>query len=773
MKHPLTDEQTAAVEAQAPRFTVKASAGAGKTLVLVSRYLRHVTLGGLRPDQILTITFTRKAAAEMKRRIVDELRLLGRDEDAQTAETGPIQTIHGFCERALRENSLAAGVDPEFEILSQGQSNLMVERIVLEALSQDHAEQPLVAQLIRDLAGRFDYGAPVTLQSKLVSSIQSVLGALRGSGHSPDELEPLYASAEALRSAIDRAILKAVPASVREALEQREGHLDHEPLSPAFRAAKAKTPDWASGFSSDAEPESSEHTCGLVQLALYAWRRIEGEMDRAQEFDFTYLESRAVRLLAEQPAVREKLRRQYPVVLVDESQDVNPVQYRLLDSLSSDHEMMVGDVKQSIYGFRQAEPRLFQSRTSELPCYPLSANFRSAPGILRFVDDVFGNLWGAEYQPMSPKDPDDPFGGRLPGGYEGVEIWPLKAKDTFAVATWIFELVEGERVPKRDVCVLVRSAAYAADLADKLGRLGVEHRIAGGSEKYYSRLVVRDLANALQALSDPTDDFALLALLRSPIVDLSLDAVVLAARSSPVASALRTLQSPIEGDDQKMADFRRWFEPLSASADRLSAWEVLGKLFQETDYLVRLARREDAQQALANARKLLYLATQQPESSPLQFAEHIRQIQQIRHQEGDAPATDDDADLVTIMTIHKAKGLEFPVVVVPDTHSRLVFNAPDVVCDMGSGLVATKFGAKRSLGHRWLSETRRQREREEAHRLLYVALTRAKERLCLCIHNEATDQNAAGLLARQIGFAGEGLNGARIRGRSGGKDQRG
>jgi ATP-dependent exoDNAse (exonuclease V) beta subunit len=136
---------------------------------------------------------------------------------------------------------------------------------------------------------------------------------------------------------------------------------------------------------------------------------------------------------------------------------------------------------------------------------------------------------------------------------------------------------------------------------------------------------------------------------------------------------------------------------------------------------------------LANARKLLTLAAQEPELGPLEFAERIREIQDLRHKEGDAPADDELADLVRITTIHKAKGLEWPVVVLPQTDKKLSWRAGPLAVDPTEGLVAAKFGKEPSLMHKMLTEKRKRREEEEEKRILYVGLTRAKQRLCICI----------------------------------------
>ena len=129
-----TLEQRKAIEANDKQLVVQAGAGAGKTRVLVERFLRHVIEDKYGADEILTITFSRKAAAEMKRRIVTALRDAGRWEDAQIAETGPIQTIHSFCERLLRENSLVAGLDPQFEVLDEVDSVAWLEEALQESL---------------------------------------------------------------------------------------------------------------------------------------------------------------------------------------------------------------------------------------------------------------------------------------------------------------------------------------------------------------------------------------------------------------------------------------------------------------------------------------------------------------------------------------------------------------------------------------------------------------------------------------------------------------
>ncbi len=734
-----TDEQRDVIHATDPRFVVLAAAGAGKTYVLVERYLRFVEKG-LRPDQILTITFTKKAAAEMKKRIVESLRAKGRPEDAQIAETGPIQTIHSFCERLLRENALEARLDPNFEILGEGHSSRLITECVREALASELDEEPHAEALVSYLAGQRRYGENRSPYAKLEAAIESVLHELRGSGYKQLQIREWHLNPRTLAARWEEAIVGAQPESVRAMYGQIDMFTLHERLSQAFKMADMRVPAWLrSRTEDDAEQETLVHTCGLVQLACSAWWRLDREMLSRQSLDFAELETRAVRLIQESEVTRERLRRQYQVVMVDEAQDLNPTQYELLRQLNFGQEMMVGDVQQSIYGFRMADVELFRRRGSEVSTMQLNKNHRSDEGILAFVDLVFGSLWSGDYRPMSPPAKGFDFDDVTPPNFGGVELWQQDAKDSMATARYIQELL-GEGVSPKEVTVLVRDSGGALDIHRALQLLKIEARIAGGSEKFYTKIEVRDLANILRSVADPYDDFSLLASLRSPVCGLSFDSIVVLSQQTPVVEALEAFVPPIEDDKPKLAAFLSWFVPLKEYADRLSAWEVLAEIFARSDYLPALARRESAQQLLANARKLLSLATEEPELGPLEYAEQIREIQDLRHKEGDAPAGAEDADLVTIMTIHKAKGLEFPVVVLPQTMRNLAPRPKDVVIEPRKGLVVTKFGRVPSLMHRFLSEERRKRDVEEELRVLYVGLTRAKHRLCLCLYPNTRDE---------------------------------
>lgn len=738
--------QRRVIAAEHGAVTVAAAAGSGKTTVLVERFLRHVREEGLSPDQILMITFTRKAAAEMKTRIVRALRELGLADFAQIAECGPIQTIHSFCERLLRENALAAGLDPEFEVLTGVPLTRLQEEAIDAALAGSDAGQDEVQMVLSSLAGERDRrlrGGFAVIRRNVFDTMK----ALRESGVSFGELEEAYADSAATQQTWRTVIARTLPDEVRllwlndETAVPREvrGRLPH-----SLRTA-ARPEDEASG---------AAWTTGIVQLGLDAWTHLERRMVERQSLDFLALEARAVRLLRSDADVRARVARQYLVAMVDECQDVNPAQYALIDALEVATKVMVGDAQQSIYGFRQADVELFRERTRNPETLALPRNYRSEPGILAFVDTVFERLWGTGYRPMTPPAPMDFDADPLPR-FGGVELWPGRGADPDATARRVAELVrEGER--PGDIAVLVRSGAFGLGVFEGLRRHGVAARLVGGSERYYTRLEVRDLANLLQAAADPYDDFALLGALRCPAVGLGLSAWVELGAQPHVFETLASFQAEDPADSERLERFRQWFEPLSHVADRRPAWEVLSTVLARSGLLEALARRRDGMARIANVRKLLALAAEEPDMSAVAFARQIRDIRELGHKEGDAPAADAQEDEVTILTIHKSKGLEFPVVVVPDSFRPLGARARSLETDARLPLIAMGEGPGYPRANRFLKERRGLRESQEEERVLYVALTRARRRLCVACDPEGAKDTLAKRVARAVGWTSEG-----------------
>lgn len=759
----LSDEQNAVVKSDIQKFTVRAAAGSGKTSVLVDRYLRHVLELGYSPEEIVTLTFTRKAAAEMKQRIVNRLREHGDLKSAQVAETGPIQTIHSFCERVLRENAVEAEVDPEFEILQGQQASALVDEALMKAALAARDEHPHAAELVHILAGRGAFGEGVAPHGKLRKVIGELLDKFRASGWSPLELSTQYATPESTLEFWASQALRDFPEDVT---------VDKPPGTDGWgqlvmdkvKLRTGRAPGWLRNQSPRTDRESAEDTCGLVWLVIYAWQSLEAAMVDRQQFDFALLEAKAVRLLEHSEVTRRRLRQKARLVLVDEAQDLNPVQYRIIDRLDACSEMMVGDPRQSIYGFRFADLQLFVDRCDQVFSYDLSINYRSQPGILDFVDAVFSQVPGFQHQRMVAPQivGDDPFGEDSPSHFEGIELWPLTGHDTASMALLVHQLIQ-EGTALKDIAILTRGNATINLLADRLKLLGVPVKTIGSSEKFFTRLEVRDLANALEALADPRGDFALLALLHSPFVGLTLDAVMYLASQQPVCEALER-PGPWSPDDQdKLVAFRLWYDQAKATVDRVPAWETLALLFSSTPYLESLARSRNARQSLANVRKLFAMAAAEPELNAREFALRLREIQFLKHKEGDAPLVDENEAAVTLMTIHKAKGLEFEVVVLPDTNRKFDGPRGQVETDVTQGLVVTGLRKSNTAFYQWLRKREMEKDRAEEMRVLYVAMTRAKKRLCLVTTEEGGDDRPANIIAKRAGLPKAVLPGIKVR----------
>lgn len=725
----LNDEQRAAVEADHPRFTVMAAAGSGKTRVLVERYVRLVR-DGVSPERLVTITFSKKAAAEMKRRIVARLVEEGRRQEAQAAETGPVQTIHSFCERILRSQAIDAGVDPDFSVLDDADSYRLRLQALHDVLRLDIGSLPDAQHFVDQVGGDSTYRS-TRLDSHLHECVQAVL-ELRSTLVDPDAIRAWSTSPE------------TVLARQAAFLHELTGGLVPADASPqeiidALAAAKGRTgPKLHNKASAAAERDAAAMTAGLVQLSMRVWDRLEAVMEARQSFDYSGLERKALALLQSHDG-GAAVRSQIDAVLVDEGQDLNPTQHALLAALDAPCEMVVGDPRQSIYGFRQADVSLFNRRLEEHPRLDLSRNYRSTPPLVKFVDKLYPLLTG---EPKAVTEVDTSLGveellGGVEEDFEGtVEVLHCHMSGYEKLtADRISGLVQ-EGVGPGDIAVLTRHGKSGAAIAKLLRQRGVPVTVVGGSKGFMTNIEVLDVANVLEALIDPSNDFAVAAVLLSPFVGLTLDSLVLLSARRPLVSSIK--QNPLEDEEEneKLGTFMGWFERQAGTVDRSTAWETLASLFAQTPFLRGLARQPDSAQALANVRKLLTMAASTPDVGPVDFAHLIRELR-TSHTDLTEPEIDDDSQgVVQVMTIHKAKGLEFDHVFLPDMHATEP-SPGNVLVDARSGLVV--YGDGRSVVKSLLANEQKVRNMQELKRVFYVGLTRAKLRAYITLQTGASN----------------------------------
>jgi ATP-dependent helicase/nuclease subunit A len=649
-----TAEQLQAIERRSGELFLDASAGSGKTAVLVERFVRAVLEDGIEVSRILTITFTDKAAGEMRERIRERLRQLDAVAAARDAETAFISTIHAFCARLLRTHALAAGIDPEFTVLDEVQAGRLAER-AFDAAIEEVAAEPEGERLLAT------YGLP-----DLRGATRGVYAELRARGQRHPELPTVppvaqdpAAAVEHVRAAgaalaAELAAIAEPSARVAEALERLDGLVETD-LSvagwpgdldrlrmPSGNGAALQTPAcedyaqaldslrqvWAGVWASRVLPE-------LGRLLAAFGRRYEQQKREHSGLDFQDLELLGAALLRENPSVRERYRERFERVMVDELQDTNAVQLELIQAVSDQNLFTVGDAQQAIYGFRHAEVELFERRGEQLAGQDarvtLQTNFRSHPEILEVINRGFAEALGDAFRPLRAgraQDPEEP-------GAEGeprVELlladreaeWaqapdslaaPWRLAEARILADRVAELVAGGASPGQ-IVVLTRATTDLRAYERALEARAVPTYLIGG-RGYWSHPQVIDMVAYLRMLANPRDEEALYTVLASPLVGASYDALVLvgAAARATDRDPWWVLQDPpeaglagIEAEQwSRLADFGAWAAGERTAAARLGVEEVIERALERTGYDLAVLGMPGGQRRLANVRKLMRL----------------------------------------------------------------------------------------------------------------------------------------------------------------------
>ncbi|MCC6728835.1 MAG: UvrD-helicase domain-containing protein [Chthonomonadales bacterium] len=534
------------------------------------------------------------------------------------------------------------------------------------------------------------------------------------------------------------------------------------------------------GVSREREEQAALLCHRFAVAVARTWRDYAVAKRAAGVLDNDDLQAEAVRLLDERPEVRRRCRARFRWLLVDEFQDTNSLQMRLVSLLhepsfggpeeAPNRLFIVGDAQQSIYAFRNAEPRLFRDLErlhrgeASRSHVTMADNFRARPEVLALVNHLFGRIWrgeGVAFTPLRPMASYAPkeepsielmVGAAAPRG-EAV------AAEADAIAGRIADMVRGQRPtvtakespragePIRfgDVAVLMRTLSHIETYERAFARAGIPYFVVGGGRGYYARFEIRDVLNVLTVLDAPLDDVALVATLRSPLVGLEITTIHALARHAREAAGkgARALypaipsfcgagQGPLE-DLAALAAFHALMEGLRREEDRLPVGMLLERIVAATDYDARLLVRPNGRRRLANLRKLLQMAHAEPRHGVTPFVRRLRELEKISEREGDAPTEEEAANVVRLITIHKAKGLEFPVVFLADMSRGLRHLERGIfVCDPAALAFGCKLADYASAAHRAIARRREQRDAEEANRVLYVALTRAREHLVLC-----------------------------------------
>jgi ATP-dependent helicase/nuclease subunit A len=753
----MNEQQLAAVEATGEVF-VSAGAGTGKTAVLVERFVRAVCDRGLDIDSILVITYTRRAAGELRTRIRAELAKRGRGDLARELDGAWISTIHGFCLRLLKAYPFAAGLDPRFRELDDAQAAVLRGEAFREALAGFCAGgEPdrlrLLATYGADGLRRMLTGVYETLRS----AGRELTLEIGGRPQLAERVEELREAARCLAEDTEATDNQRTAATQLLASLERGAQPDRLFDLSGFKTRaterSATYEDARRAVEQAAFDELAAHDRDLLQQLLERFGEAFDEAKaRESALDFEDLQLHARDLLRKHDAIREREQLRFRSLMVDEFQDTNQLQCDLVDLLRRPETEVfyVGDEFQSIYGFRHADVGVFRERRAKAEqLLPLTHNYRSRPEVLAAVNHLFGSHFGSEFQPLAAaaEYPDPVFGhpvellvsDKASYAESGVH-W--RRGEAQAIARRVRELVDAGVATPGEIVLLFAAGTDAEWYEDELRKAGLPTYRATG-KGYFGQQQVADLLAYLRLLHNRYDDRALVGVLASPFVGVSNDALALIRRTAskrPLFSGIEHSLPPQlpDRDARLLRAFRQRFDRLAEAMTRLSLERLCERIVSEHDYDLAVLAQWDGRRRYANMRKLARLARSYEELRGPDvegFVRFVADQEALGARELEAVAEEEGADAVRLLTIHAAKGLEFKVVIVADAGRDKAPPSADEILALADGRfgfrVADPLTTKRrgAFDYEEIKDTRKAEDDAEKLRLYYVAMTRAKERL--------------------------------------------
>ncbi|HEY7240667.1 MAG TPA: UvrD-helicase domain-containing protein [Burkholderiales bacterium] len=717
-------------------FIVQAPAGSGKTELLVLRFIKLLALVE-RPEEILAITFTRKAAAEMRKRVLEAM-----PEAKELGHRLRIQTIDALCASLTRQMPVLARFGAQPELVEDARPRYREAALrTLKELSPE--TERLLAHLDNNL------GTAAWLLASMLAKRDQWLRTT-GATHSRARLEASFALERArILGAAKRVHPDASTEMAQRYLTKTERTWTKRPpappelvATPGLREALIELQEMPPERYTDYQWEVLEAILRLLPLAAAHLKVVFGERGEA---DFTELAQGAVRALGTPDAPTDLLLAlDYRVkhILVDEFQDTSISQWELLTLLTSGWGaadgrtlFLVGDPMQSIYRFREAQVALFlQAREKglgavKLEALTLTTNRRSQKSLIAFFNSTFSGILPAEADPASgavPYAPATPDPQKKPTGGEAATWHALPDRE--AEAQRVVELV---REAKHRAAILVRKRDALADIVPALKAAGIRFR-AIEIEHLGEKQVVQDLYALTRALSHLGDRIAWLSILRAPWIGLSLNQLHEITAEDRYATVWELIEKK-----PALERFRQVMGEAIANRGRGSLRERVEGVWLALGGPACVASPTDLEDAEIYLDELESLERAGELEDLAALDESLRQLYALP----DLEATEDD---LQIMTIHKAKGLEFGTVIVPGLDKGPGRSDTPLFLwrERSSGLLLAPMresGAEEDLAYRYLRNLEVEAEDLEAARLLYVAATRAENRLHLLACTKCED----------------------------------
>jgi ATP-dependent helicase/nuclease subunit A len=791
-----TSEQQAALDLR-HNLVVRASAGTGKTTVLVERFVRLLLENPhWRINQVAAITYTRAAAAEMRNRV--RIELLGRSQSdpahaprcnalLQTMDTAQITTIHGLCADILRLNAAQAGIDPAFTVLEESEALLLRNQafeLALETMTSDDRYQTLFevlspaglkalllnAQLLAQCSNSEWLTDPGQIEAEITALINvrftawqvgflllasPIVYAFDEGFDSDDKFTPTWRDLRALCKAIEAGAADEVwPLIGRIAatnLKVGSGKVWGDALLHLKGLVK-QVQNVKDHF--DAEKAALELHSQLAAQGLGALRQVrdvyEGLKRGLHALDFDDLERLTLVVLTDEDVRKRYRDGEIMHLMVDEFQDTNFTQFEivraLVDLRQQGRLFIVGDEKQSIYRFRGAQVEVFEKAAQDVCAeggmeIRIRQSQRSTAHLLAFFNRVFSQVFGS-VGPMRYEHLLPPEQHVRVGHPQSVVRFRHAAKQRLSdyrraearlLADWIASQVGVQRVYDKaagaeralsygDIMLLFRSLRDVRLYEQALGAAGVPYVTVAG-RGYFSRLEIDDVRNMLRALESPTNDLALASVLRSPFFGYSDDELLALRRAAIGTGEKKPLYAALEGTPTHEA-----LAALAQLAGRVPVERLLREVFRVTYYRAVLTGLPDGARMRRNVEKIVSVARESQRSSLTEFLEYLDALDSVEVREGEAVLEAENS--IKLMTFHASKGLEAPVVIVPDLGRRANITRSPGRFDFHH-LMLSDSPLHASILYHEMKDTEKTAETEENRRLLYVALTRARDVLLL------------------------------------------
>jgi len=814
---------------------VEAAAGTGKTTALVSRIVAVIRSGTTVLDRVVAVTFTEKAAGEMKLRLRAELDRARQEasgseqranlEQALAAlEVAHINTIHGFCADLLRERPVDAGVDPQFAVLDETAAEALLrdafrnwfERALAnpgEGLrrmlrrrnwrSERSTPREELLRACRDLVEYRDFNAPWTFPDfEREPLLDTLVARFRDLGSFKNlalrATDPLARAVGEFQAFVDELDLRerfqaqgrdynALEVELAEFLRDKErtirasgsGKLYGASLDrSAVVAARDEVKSAVERFLASAEADLAAH---LRQELLDVVHERERLKERLGALDFVDLLSRTRDLLKNSRSVREQLQHRFTHLFIDEFQDTDPLQAEILMLLASDSPdetdyrdletkpgklFVVGDPKQAIYRFRRADVTLYERIKSELlaqgaELLHLTTNFRSVPSIQAAVNAAFSRAMvasddgsQASYVALAEHRPEltaQPGVVALPVPEPYGTWWkPTKAavSDSYpaAVGAWVEWLLQSSgwqvldegslvAIKPRHVCLLFkRFQSYYGDTTrpyvQSLEARRIPHILVGG-RSFHDREEVVAIRVALEAIEWPDDELSVYAFLRGPLLAISDEELLSFQHDFARIKPLQRFDEQERAKHPAVIDGLELLRGLSVERNRRPVADTVERLLTETRAHASLAMWPSGEQALANALAIVDLARNFDGRGGTSFRAFVEALEEQaeRGQGGEAPIVEEGTEGVRLMTVHKAKGLEFPVVILCDPTAPSKTTTAFRFTDAARKLSAHAICGCRPLELLENEALARRHDDAELVRLSYVAATRARDLL--------------------------------------------